>query len=121
MDLKVGNQANGALWEKARQFVLQTVGKKPHNLNEMLFIIGVQELGAGKRSFSKEEKQDIMHIASCKLMSYGGYYSLLGYDEDSWPHWQLIKKLPSLTLREQEELLKFYIIEYFRKELGLHI
>jgi hypothetical protein len=92
------------------------VGKKPKDLNGVLFLIGVQELGKGNKTFSKEEKQDLMHIAICKVLSYSGYYVLEGVDKEGWPHWKLIKKLPHFDLLEQEKLLKMHVLEYFEKE-----
>jgi hypothetical protein len=94
----------------------ERIGKKPKDLNGVLFLIGMQELGQGAKPFSKEEKQDLMHIAICKVLSLVGYYRLDGTDKDGWPHWTLIKKLPHFDLMEQEKLLKMHVIEYFEKE-----
>ncbi|MGB3467915.1 MAG: hypothetical protein WBA74_21700 [Cyclobacteriaceae bacterium] len=104
-------------WQKLRQELQIMLGKKPRDLNGVLFLIGVQELGKGPVSFTKEEKQDLMHIAICKVLSLSGFYELEGLDENGWPHWKLIKKLPSFDLMEQEKLLKSHIIEYFEKEV----
>ena len=82
------------------------------------FLIGVRELGKGKMNFTKEQKQDLIHIAICKLMSLSGYYTLEGLDEDGWPHWKLVKKLPHVDMLDQEKLLKMHIIEYFDNEIG---
>ena len=92
------------------------IGKKPKDLNAVLFLIGVQELGKGKKVFSKEEKQDLMHIGICRVLSEAGYYELEGLDQDGWPHWKMIKKLPHFDLLEQEKLLKMHVIEYFEAE-----
>ena len=91
-------------------------GKRPKDLNSVLFLIGVQELGRGAQNFSKEEKQDLMHIGICKALSLSGFYELEGLDKDGWPHWVLVKKLPHFDLMEQENLLKTHVIEYFEKE-----
>ena len=96
----------------------QNIGKKPKDLNGVLFLIGVQELGGGSRVFSKEEKQDLLHIAICKVLSLSGYYVLDGVDKAGWPHWTLVKKLPHFDLLEQEKLLKMHVLEYFEKEHG---
>lgn len=96
----------------------QKLGKKPKDLNGVLFLIGVQELGKGSAHFSKEEKQDLMHIAICKVLSLSGYYRLDGIDKDGWPHWTLIKKLPHFDLLEQEKLLKIHVLDYFEVEYG---
>lgn len=95
------------------------IGKKPKDLNSVLFLIGVQELGKGKKVFAKEEKQDLMHIAICKVLSLSGFYELEGLDEQGWPHWKPTKKLPHFDILEQEKLLKMHVIEYFEKEIGI--
>ncbi len=63
-------------WAMLEKHLTSIIGKKPRDLNAVLFIIGTQELGQGNRSFSKEEKQDLMHIAICKVLSLSGYYTL---------------------------------------------
>lgn len=103
-------------WNALLEDLNDLIGKKPKDLNGVVFLIGVQELGKGNKTFSKEEKQDLMHIGICKVLSLAGYYELEGLDEDGWPHWKLIKKLPHFDLLEQEKLLKLHVIEYFEKE-----
>ena len=110
---------NAREWQKVLNALEETVGKRPADLNGVLFLIGVQELGQGNKNFSKEEKQDLIHLGICKVLSLDGYYHLQGHDEDGWPHWELVKKLPHFDLFEQEKLLKLNIIEYFQKEVGL--
>ena len=105
-------------WQSALDRIESSFGKRPNDINNVLFLIGVQELGRGKKYFSKEEKQDLIHIAICKIMSFSGYYELEGLDEDGWPHWKLIKKLPHVDMLNQEKLLKMQIIEYFDQEIG---
>ena len=108
-------------WHKLLNEVEKLIGRKPKDLNGVLFVIGVQELGKGYRPFSKEEKQDLMHIGICRVLSTSGYYELTGSDKDGWPHWKMIKKLPHFDLLEQEKLLKMHVIEYFEKEYGLDL
>ncbi|HEY4655492.1 MAG TPA: hypothetical protein VIH22_13315 [Cyclobacteriaceae bacterium] len=103
-------------WGRLITELERMVGKRPKDMNAVLFLIGVQELGRGKLNFTKEEKQDLMHIAICKVMSYTGYYELEGVDSEGWPHWKLIKKLPHFDLPEQEKLLKIQVLEYFQRE-----
>lgn len=103
-------------WQELLCFIERALGKKPKDLNGVLFLIGVQELGQGYRLFSKEEKQDLLHIAICKVLSLAGYYELEGLDREGWPHWKLIKKLPHFDLLEQEKLLKMHVLEYFEIE-----
>ena len=104
-------------WSSLLTQIGKLVGKKPNDLNAILFLIGVQELGKGALNFSKEQKQDLMHIATCKLLSQNGYYELKGLDEDGWPHWQKKGDIPSLSLSEQEKLLKINAINYFKEYL----
>lgn len=108
-------------WHKLLLLLEQEIGKRPSDLNGVLFLIGLQELGKGAQHFSKEEKQDLLHIAICKVLSLSGFYELEGIDQDGWPHWKLRKKLPHFDLLEQEKLLKMHVIEYFEQELGVAI
>lgn len=103
-------------WHILLRHIEESLGKKPKDLNGVLFLIGVQELGQGYRLFSKEEKQDLLHIAICKVLSLAGYYELEGLDREGWPHWKVIKKLPHFDLLEQEKLLKMHVLEYFEIE-----
>ena len=105
-------------WVALLYKIKEVTGKRPADLNSVLFLVGVQELGHGAKPFSKEQKQDILHIAICKVLSLAGYYELEGHDDDGWPHWKLIKKLPRFDLLEQEKLLKIQILEYFKEEIG---
>ena len=105
-------------WQTLQSFLKNNLGKKPADLNGVLFLIGVQELGQGKKVFTKEQKQDLMHIAICRVLSPAGFYELEGLDEDGWPHWKPVKKLPFQDLLSQEKLLKHFTIEYFKQEAG---
>ncbi|MFM7217791.1 MAG: hypothetical protein ACKO1U_07215 [Bacteroidota bacterium] len=86
------------------------------DLNGILFLIGVRELGKGPMKFSKDEKQDLMHIAVCRILSRFGHYELEGIDADGWPHWRLLRELPPLNLKEQDLLLKQAVLLYFEEE-----
>ncbi len=83
------------------------------DLKDIIFLIGVQELGFGFRDFSKNEKIDVMHIAVCKLLSRYNYYEFEGKDKDGWPHYTITSDLPELSEREREVLLKMSILAYF--------
>lgn len=84
------------------------------DVQAILFLIGVQELGKGKIKLSKNEKLDVMHIAICTLLSPYGFYEYKGVDEEGWPHWQVNEKLPPLKPLQQETLIKEAIVEYFK-------
>ncbi len=83
------------------------------NLDSIIYLIGVQELGQGKRVFKKDEKVNLMHIAICKLLEPYGYYEFDFFDKDGWPHYRLITDLPNLKPGEQTVLMKEAIIHYF--------
>lgn len=83
------------------------------DLNAVLFLIGMQELGRWKENFSKEEKQDLMHIAVCRLMAYEGFFEFEGRDADGWPHYRRLRALPANGTKEQEIQLKKSAIRYF--------
>ena len=87
-------------------------GKRP-DLNAILFLIGIQELGQGIGTYTKEQKQDLMHIGTCRLFSQSGYYELTGRDEDGWPHFISLKPMPYMSLKEQERLLRWHVLAYF--------
>lgn len=99
-------------WEELTLQLADRFGEQP-DLNAIIFLIGVQELGKGPLKFSKDEKQDLMHIATCRLLSQFDYYELVGSDQEGWPHWKLIKSLPPLSLKEQDILLKQAVLMYF--------
>jgi hypothetical protein len=86
------------------------------DVQSILFLIGVQELGHGYREFKKDEKVDLMHVAVCTVLMPTGYYEFIGRDEDGWPHFELKKPLPELNQRDQEHLMKEAIIEYFSED-----
>ncbi|TYP99567.1 hypothetical protein C7447_101167 [Tenacibaculum adriaticum] len=83
------------------------------NLDGIIYLIGVQELGQGHRRFKKDEKVNLMHIAICKLLEPYGYYEFDFFDEEGWPHYKTITELPSLKPGEQSVLIKESIITYF--------
>jgi hypothetical protein len=105
-------------WLRIRHFVKDKIGREElPELNAILLMIGIQELGQLKEGrFTKEEKTDLMHIASCRLLSQDGYYEFQGNDQDGWPHYQMIKPFKLKGVKEQEEYLKVKVIEYFKSE-----
>ena len=101
-------------WLKLRIKLKERFGIKP-DVNGVLMLIGVQELGQGPQEFSKEQKQDLMHIAVCHLLSPSGYYELEMVDEDGWPHYRQLKPMPELNPAEQENFIKDHVLLYFEQ------
>lgn len=101
-------------WERVVVRIEQQFGKNP-NLEAILYLVGMQELGLLKPRYTKEEKQELMHIAVCHLLSMEGYYVFTDKDDDGWPHYAPVKHMPKLDLQDQENLLKKQLINYFKK------
>src|ERR1044072_3730308 len=113
-----GMQANDDLqsrWWKLEEKLIERFGKKP-DMETILFLIGIQEFGDIEAKFTKEQKQDLMHIATCSLLAQSGYYELEGVDEEGWPHFRQLKSLPVMNLHEQENFLKDHILLYFDQQ-----
>lgn len=85
------------------------------DLNAIIFLIGVQELGQGAREFKKDEKVNLMHIGICVLLLPYGFYRELGRDADGWPHFERVRELPPLSAEEQERLMKEAVLAYFER------
>lgn len=85
------------------------------DLDAIIFLIGLQELGQFQKKFNKQKKLEILHIAVCKLLSDYGYYQLEYIDQEGWPHYKLNENLPNLKPGEQTILIKKAIINYFEK------
>ena len=100
-------------WWKLEEKLMERFEKKP-DVETLLFLIGVQELGDIRKKFSKEQKQDLMHIAICTVLSSSGYYELERVDEDGWPHFKQLKAMPNMHPIEQELFLKDHILLYFQ-------
>ena len=83
------------------------------DLNAILLLIGIQETNIVRPTYSKEEKQDLMHVAVCSLLAQDGYFELEGRDQDGWPHFIQIKSVETQGEQEQETLLKTLAIRYF--------
>ena len=92
-------------WAALQQQIATDFDTDTPDIKVMLFLIGVQELGQGPKKFSKRQKEELMHIATCKLFSAMGFYELEGLDQDGWPHWKRVGVIPNYTLLEQEMVL----------------
>jgi hypothetical protein len=101
-----------ARWWQLEAKMLERFGKKP-DLETILFLIGIQEFGHIRSKFTKEQKQDLMHVAVCTLLSQSGYFEITGHDIDGWPHFKQMKQLPDMDLIEQENFLKDHALLYF--------
>lgn len=101
-------------WWNLEAKLLERFGRKP-DMEAILFLIGMQETGFLQSKITKEQKQDLMHVAICTLLSESGFYMLEGKDEDGWPHFKQLKEIPVLNVIEQENFLKDFVLLYFQK------
>ena len=101
-------------WETlVEKLSLRFAGGAPLDLDGIIYLIGVQELGQIHRRFKKDEKLNLMHIAICRLLLPYGYYELDFVDKDGWPHYKIKAQLPNLKAGEQSVLMKEAIVNYF--------
>ena len=99
-------------WQQILDFFKSkfTGGETP-DIDTILFFIGIQELGIIKSRFTRDEKVNLMHIATCKLLEPYGYYEFTHRDDEAWPHYRRIKNIEPDT--NQEQLMKEAVINYF--------
>ena len=83
------------------------------DLDAIIYLIGVQELGKVHQTFKKDEKLNLMHIAICRLLEPYGFYEFDFVDKDGWPHYSVKEELPPLKAGEQSVLMKEAIVNYF--------
>ncbi|MBP2283747.1 hypothetical protein H4V97_002065 [Flavobacterium sp. CG_23.5] len=83
------------------------------DLDSIIYLIGVQELGKVHNEYKKDEKLNLMHIAICRLLEPYGFYEFEFFDEDGWPHYKVKEELPPLKAGEQSVLMKEAIVNYF--------
>jgi hypothetical protein len=102
-------------WWNLEAQLVERFGKKP-DMETILFLVGIQEFGDIRKKFSKEEKQDLMHVAVCSLFGQSGYYELERIDEHGWPHFRQLKALPVMNVIEQENFLKDHVLLYFDQQ-----
>lgn len=106
---------NETEWQQVLFTLEKRFGKKP-DVQTVIFLVGHRELGKHQVKFTKEQKQDLIHVGVCTLLEQADYYTFLDYDEDGWPHFEYNREKPKLDVAQQEKLLKKMIILYFQKE-----
>jgi hypothetical protein len=99
-------------WQDLENKLEKKFGRKP-SIEVILFLIGIQETGFIGQKFSKEEKQDLMHVATCTVLAPCGFYEFENRDEDGWLHFKQIKKWSFSSPVEEQFFLKEQILSYF--------
>ncbi|MFS4454558.1 hypothetical protein [Maribacter sp. 2304DJ31-5] len=85
-------------------------------LDAIIYLVGIQELGQYHKKYKKDEKVNLMHIAICRLLEPYGYYEFDFFDADGWPHYKIKEELPALKAGEQSVLMKEAIVDYFMEK-----
>ncbi len=114
-NMQTGSGTSGKTGWQAVEALLETRFGKIPDMEGVLFLIGVNEFGQEppRGKFTKEQKQDLMHIAVCTLLSQLDYYRFIGRDTEGWPHFESVMPVPTMTMAEQESILKACIVHYF--------
>lgn len=102
-------------WEKVVSQLSHQFAEGDDNLDldSIIYLIGVQELGKVHNKFKKDEKLNLMHIAICRLLEPYGFYEFDYFDSEGWPHYKVKEELPPLKAGEQSVLMKEAIVNYF--------
>ncbi len=104
------------LFEQKWRTLLETLESRfggGMDVQDILYLVGVQELGQGFRPFKKQEKMDLMHVAICTVLVPQGFYTFEGRDEEGWPHFEEKMPLPALEPTEQDRLIRRALVDYF--------
>lgn len=104
-------------WDRlVEKLSLQFADGDTLELDGIIYLVGVQELGQYQRKYKKDEKVNLMHIAICRLLEPYGFYEFEFYDEDGWPHYKVKEALPNLKSGEQSVLMKEALVTYFTEK-----
>tara|TARA_B100000963_G_scaffold13107_2_gene10105 strand:+ start:3127 stop:3555 length:429 start_codon:yes stop_codon:yes gene_type:complete len=81
----------------------------------VLYLVGLQELGQLHQKMKKDDNINLIHVGICTVLEPYGYYRFDFYDEEGWPHFELLEALPNLKPGEQSILIKEALVGYFLK------
>ena len=86
------------------------------DIEGILYLVGMQELGQVHRKMKKDDNVNLIHVGICSVLEPFGYYRFDYFDDDGWPHFQLLEPLPLLKSGEQSILIKEALVTYFLKQ-----
>jgi len=101
-------------WAGVKENFKQNYGEYPTVLS-LLFIIGLGETPS-QPAYTKEQKQDVIHVGLCKILEQVGVYRFSHLDDEQWPHYQLNDNAKEINIEKQENYIKQLIIQYFKDE-----
>lgn len=87
------------------------------SLEGVLLFIGLREAGLGFTDLSKEDKEELIDMATCVVLSASGYFVQKGVNPQGLPVFERNTDvpIPKLSVKEQETLLKQHIVNYFEE------
>lgn len=110
----VGDKELKIRWETLTKKLSQQFADDDNlDLDAIIYLIGIQEKSDVHAKYRKDDKINLMHIAICRLLEPYGYYEFDYVDDEGWPHYKVLKQLPSLKAGEQSVLMKEAIVHYF--------
>ncbi len=108
------NQELKDQWEKLVYTLTESFSETESiDIEGILYLVGLQELGQVHKRFKKNDNVDIIHIGICSVLEPFGYYAFDYFDDERWPHFKLLEELPPLKPGEQSILMKEAVVHYF--------
>ncbi len=83
------------------------------DITSVLYLIGIQESGAGFGIYTKDEKTALMTIGNHRVLCDTGYYRPAGKGTYEWPLYEQIKDMETMTQEKKDALILEGIIQYF--------
>ncbi len=106
-----------ARWHRLLTYLETRVGRRPTSIEQVLFLIGVQERGRGyEPGLSREQKQELIMEGARHAFAAIGLYRRVANDPATWT--PTLSPWPELSRDEQEKLLRIAILEYFKPLLS---
>lgn len=102
-----------ARWRRLEAWFLERFERTP-GLEHILFLIGVQTGGRGyEPEVDRDTKQDVIMDGTFTVFESLGLYVRVGMEADGRWIWERTTPLPTLSIEQQEKLLRIAILHYF--------
>ena len=112
--LEIDNEILERRWQELLAWIENKFGRQA-GIESILFLVGIQSRGRGyEPKLSKKVKQDLIMEGTYCVFETLGLYKRVGINEKGLVVWEKGDiSYPTLTLPEQEKLLKGAILTYF--------
>jgi len=115
--LAENDQELEARWARLLAHLENLVGRTPTGIEQVLFLIGIQERGRGyEPGLSREQKQEVIMEGAWHAFAAIGLYRRVAEDSTAWE--PTFSPWPELSRDDQEKLLRIAILEYFKPLLS---